>query len=570
MSVVSDPRAVLIPAGGAHLAGRLDRPAAHAPRRRPVLLCPPWGWAEVASYRARWEWARRLAAAGHLTLRVDLPSTGNSPGTPRDTGRVPAWIDGVAAAARWLDDEAGGGGVAVIGLGLGGLLAAAAARAGAPITDLALWGAPEGGRQFVREVRASALLSGVPAEEPAPGVGGLAAHGFLLGDETLADLGPLRLHDALDAPRLQRLLLLGPDALPACETSPGTSRTTSVQMTRTSGDGWGAFTDHPERPVLPPAVVDTVAQWLAGSAPDGAAPPDRRGTRSPTSQEPLAGVRETAILLPGGGLGTTGTLAEPTAGADRDAPAAIFLNAGAVRQIGPNRLWTEAARRFARRGVPAVRVDLDGIGDADGGGCDAWRDADFYVPSVARQVLEMLDELEATAVASRFVLIGLCAGAPAALHAAHDPRVSGAVLLNPGAVVYDDAVHTRRELAHLRRLRSPAVWGRAVRGQVDGARVVAAARAVARAPRDTRRRPDDRVQRCLAPLADGHAALTVAFSGAEPLRDELVADGTLARLAALPRAVLGDLPGTDHTLRGREAQTATHALLDEHLERVRG
>src|SRR5262249_53958126 len=119
-----------------------------------VLICPPWGWDEVTSYRARGAWATRLAAEGRPSLRVDLPGAGASPGPPADAGLADAWIDAVAGAAAWLAALPDVDRVAAIGLGLGGLLAAAAIGRGAPIDDLVLWAAPETGRAWIRELRA--------------------------------------------------------------------------------------------------------------------------------------------------------------------------------------------------------------------------------------------------------------------------------------------------------------------------------------------------------------------------------------------------------------------------------
>src|SRR2546426_4613860 len=53
----------------------LHPPSPECPRRSPVLICPPFGWEETCSYRARRDWAEHLAAAGHTALRIDLPGS---------------------------------------------------------------------------------------------------------------------------------------------------------------------------------------------------------------------------------------------------------------------------------------------------------------------------------------------------------------------------------------------------------------------------------------------------------------------------------------------------------------
>jgi hypothetical protein len=76
-------------------------PSADAAPATAVLLCPPWGWNDVTSYRARRAWAEHLADGGHPTLRFDFPGTGDRPACPRP-GRLAAWTEATAAAAAWL------------------------------------------------------------------------------------------------------------------------------------------------------------------------------------------------------------------------------------------------------------------------------------------------------------------------------------------------------------------------------------------------------------------------------------------------------------------------------------
>ena len=52
----------------------------------------------------------------------------------------------------------------------------------------------------------------------------------------------------------------------------------------------------------------------------------------------------------------------------RDRPAVIILNAGVLHRVGPHRLHVALARRLAARGLPALRIDLAGVGDSPGRG----------------------------------------------------------------------------------------------------------------------------------------------------------------------------------------------------------
>src|SRR3954451_21514074 len=111
-------------------------PPGDAPPGTGVVLVPPFGWDEVASYRIRRAWADELAAAGHPTVRIDLPGTGDAGGGPRDPDRVDAWVEPIAAAAAWLRGRPACPRVALLGLRRGGLPSCAAAPGGAPAEDL--------------------------------------------------------------------------------------------------------------------------------------------------------------------------------------------------------------------------------------------------------------------------------------------------------------------------------------------------------------------------------------------------------------------------------------------------
>ena len=44
--------------------------------------------------------------------------------------------------------------------------------------------------------------------------------------------------------------------------------------------------------------------------------------------------------------------------------AVIFVNAGLIHHIGPNRLHVLLARALGRQGVASLRIDLSGVGDS--------------------------------------------------------------------------------------------------------------------------------------------------------------------------------------------------------------
>ena len=136
-----------------------------------VVMCPPFGFEEVCSHRPRREWAEHMSAGGYTALRLDLPGTGDSEGSPRDPDRLARWTEAVGGAAAWLKSAQGELRVAALGIGLGGLVALQASAEGWPIDDLILWGTPGRGRTLLRELRAfarmeAAHLSSIGEEQP--------------------------------------------------------------------------------------------------------------------------------------------------------------------------------------------------------------------------------------------------------------------------------------------------------------------------------------------------------------------------------------------------------------------
>jgi len=577
MSAQLAARAVYLDVKPDAVFGQLHEPAS-APLATAVLIAPPWGWEAVASHRSLRAWAQRLARSGHVTLRVDLPASGDSGGMPGDAARLHAWIAAIIQAADWLRAESGCGRIATLGLGLGGLLAGKAVADGARIDDLVLWAAPVRGRAFVREQRAFSglqtsrlTLTGEPEPSLLPD-GWLEAGGFVLSAETIEELEQLDLR-ALQPGRLQRALLLERDGASIDARLSAHLEQAGVDVSTGPGHGWEAMVFHPERPQPPERVFAQVSSWLA-RAPEPAGA--MSGVRPPAAAGEVmleidgARVRESSLIVPRPAGRLVGVLAEPV-----DVPSAdlcaVFLNAGAVRRTGPNRIWVEASRRWAARGVPVLRVDLEGIGDADGD-ADRYRDmTKFYVPELVDQVGLVLDALETRGFGDRFLLTGLCSGGYWAFQGAvRDERVSAAVLVNAGALVWDDDLVTRREGRKVARLRQLAWWRKILRGDVKFARMRSITGTYLRGTIHRRRRAGGAsggaaVQTSIDRLRDIDTRLALAFSGDEALHAELAEAGILSRLEQWPNVELASLPGRDHTLRPINAQRAVHELLDRQL-----
>jgi dienelactone hydrolase len=334
------------------------------------------------------------------------------------------------------------------------------------------------------------------------------------------------------------------------------------------------MTSHPQQARAPLSVIRRVASWLEHAPNTPAAKPGGHTSvhDTDTARIELPGgcVIETPIFLDQRFGRLAAVLSEP---AERSAPAVgglcvVLLNAGAVRRIGPNRMWVEAARRWAAAGVATLRLDVEGLGDADGDPTPYAADAGLYVPQLVPQVIAALDELERRGTASRFVLGGLCAGAYWSLYAAlDDARVSAALMINPRALVWDPALLPARDL---RKLFSAEVSLSKIREQVSGPRVRAIAHYVLTGPTRS-------VARRRAAKLDDHAIVErlrrsgkqtlFVFAENEPLQDELATSGELAALERMPNVTIEYIRVRDHTLRPCRIQHDAHELLDRALER---
>ena len=557
-----------------------------------VLICPPWGWDDITSYRARRAWAEHLA--GPAVRRC--ASTSRAPATaaarPPTTGGSRRGRPRSLARRHGSADATGAGRVAAIGIGLGGLVALDSVAGGADIDDLVLWATPGSGRAFVRAERAFANLQTSRyslAGDPEPTLlpdGWMEVNGFVLSADTVGALEAMTL-DASSLGRLGRVLLLDHDGIPANAGLRGQLEGAGIEVTGSAGPGWGAMTFHPEQFDPPLVVFATVDTWLAAAPvalrPVPATPVSPVIARDETFFE-VDGVRvREAPFTVAHEVGTLfGVLAEPVDG-PRPPLTAIFLNAGAVRRIGPNRLWVEAARQAAAAGLPTLRVDLEGIGDSDGD-AGRYRDvAQFYRDQLDEYIVAFLDALEERGYGDRFVLAGLCAGGFWAFNGAdRDERAVAALMVNPGALEWHPELVKDRNAAKLNRLRRVAWWRRILRGQVKRKNVVAVARATASKGGHAaaslparlvarRRGPASAgvsVERILDRLRDRDVRVVMAFSDEEPVRAELERDGVLARLDRWPNMAVEALPARDHTLRPIVAQLGVHALLVRELKRA--
>ena len=252
----------------------------------------------------------------------------------------------------------------------------------------------------------------------------------------------------------------------------------------------------------------------------------------------------------------------------------MLLNGGAQRHTGQNRNWVETARRWAAEGVPSLRIDLPGIGDAGGQGAGPLGPADIHDPVRTQQVLAALDWLREEGIAERFLVAGLCAGAYWAYHAAlADGSVAGLGLINLHTFAWSPTLGDERaRRATVRALRGE-VWSK-LRGSRHAAiaitrslRTLANVRALAQARRGQHEHTG-RVGAELTELDARGCEVDFLLGQHEALFEELRSFGVLERLPQWKRVRLEEFGWEDHAVRALASQRLVGVWLDRLLGRV--
>lgn len=110
----------------------------------------------------------------------------------------------------------------------------------------------------------------------------------------------------------------------------------------------------------------------------------------------------------------------------------IFLNAGLIHKIGPNRIYRKLSEKFSKIGFNTFRFDFSGIGDSQSSNDKISGDA-----SHVREIVMAMNCIQKSKGIDKFLLSGICSGARLAFLAAlQDSRVIGLSLIDGE---YEDA-----------------------------------------------------------------------------------------------------------------------------------
>jgi len=548
--------------GANTLLGHLDVPET-AGGSLGVLIVPPFAWEDVCSYRPLRFLGRTLAANGIPALRFDLPGMGDSSGGALDQGLLEAWIQSVNDAATELRAATGVQEVAVVGIRMGAMLAVSAAARGANIQDLVLWGPSATGRAMLREMRAFGAMERL----------GFQIGGFLITTETQRALESFAL-SALPAMGNRRILFLSRDNLPADVKLIQSLEASGATVETAIGTGYAAMMEG-----IPPSGINlAITEFFTKTLPHNPDAPEgglsrlleERPAKAVVASEGTP-VSETVYRINRSSGAMFGILAEPEAKHHPTEWCILFLNPGPVRHTGPNRMWVEAARRWAAQGIVSLRMDLLGIGESDG---ESLLTVDeLYRVEMLEQVEAAMDSLRSRLGVQRFAVIGLCSGAFLAFQGAiRIPDIRTAILLNPRAFFWDPELDRRRLTRDaVKKLGAWRDWRRLARGQVPLEHIKRALRRAFGSIREAQVGPHRQLQpeamaNAWESIERSQVRVTLAFADDEPLLEEMEEEGQMPPETSRVRCVR--VANCDHTFRPLWAQKFIHELIDSELHEV--
>ena len=474
--------------GEVPLAAVLTLPGGGVASELGVVICAPLGHQNVCTYRPLRTLAERIADRGVPVLRFDWPGYGDSADPAPAGDALELWLSSIRSALATLRTETGVAEVALVGLRIGATLALIEASRSGEIARLVLLAPHLRGRGYLRElaafeaVAARSLFKAAPQAPPPLPEGSFETGGFLFSASERLALEAIDLRTLTPEAHVPaRVLIAAIEAEPPLEALGAQLAERGASVATRILPGLARTWDSSQRSLMPPECSGLIVDWLLeGVAPQPPRPVPVRQLPAVLRLEQGAIQEQTTLLdTPSGRLfAVTCGPSEPVASGE---DWVVFLNTGRIRRGGTSRLSTIWARRWARAGVSSLRLDVRGVGDADGVGVgDESLVEDplaSYTPAVLDDVRGALAWLVERHGAKRFMVVGLCSGATIAYQLAlAEPRVVGAGLINTPAWYWDD------------RLRELNAWRQARVGGVAPYALMRSARTRGRACRSGRSR----------------------------------------------------------------------------------
>ena len=246
------------------LFGCYDPPRGRPNREAAVVLCYPAGHEYVASHRAMRQLAARLCSKGFGVLRFDYYGTGDSAGESEDytiaraRRDVELAIDEARALSRCSE-------VDLVGLRIGGTIAALVGAGRRGLSRLVLWDPVVDGRRHLEELAALEGKRAGMTPEPARG-DALEVMGFSLSGALRGEIGKIDLTSA-KLPDVERVLVLGTRPGPEAETLAQAYRSGSSSVRFERLEAPELLLENVDRVAVPARVINGIVSWISDDRP---------------------------------------------------------------------------------------------------------------------------------------------------------------------------------------------------------------------------------------------------------------------------------------------------------------
>jgi pimeloyl-ACP methyl ester carboxylesterase len=441
---------------------------------RLVVMCAATGYEELSAHQSWRVLADLIAAAGLPVLRFDYLSVGDSLDGAGKCSQIETWTQSIRDAITWGRSKTKAKEIVLVGVRIGGALAAIVAEEHPEVTALVLLEPVINGKTYVREQRlaASMMANALRLPELAADPEAINLGGYILDKRSLEALAKIDLRRGSSLANREVLLLGGVASAQLRQTLEHQGRHVE------SGDfpGYSKIMTSPTTTVVPFDDWERVAAWLT-RRPAGAA-----------ACHVEAGVLATSRFIErrvafGEGASLRGVLCTPT-GVSLGQNATLFVNAGGNHHTGWGRSTVHQARRLAAQGHASLRMDVAGVGDS------VWfrqgvRRAIYNEDQLA-DVSEAVSYLRSQGL-HRITVTGRCSGAWLAFHSAlRDERIARIVLVNLQRFIWregDDleiAMQTtyRSTESYLEEIRDGSIFRRLLNGDVNWSRAGGALRSL--------------------------------------------------------------------------------------------
>jgi alpha-beta hydrolase superfamily lysophospholipase len=533
-----------------------------------AVLCAPVGHEYTRAHRTIRHLADRLAHRGIPALRFDYHGIGDSPGTDLDPDRVGRWLADVRAAVAKARALSGRRRVCLIGIRLGGTLAAMATW-DSPADLLVMWNPVLKGKTYVRELQAIAMTAEREAHEID---GALESAGFVMSGETIAQVRSINLLDR-DIRAASALVVARDDTAQDLSLNEKLGER-GIDNAYYRAPGWTGMMAEHQFTVVPEEAIDHIAEWVeCHSAECPVVPAESREEGDPSITFPVDGalVTEQAVRF-GSDRHLFGVLTASNHNATR--PAILMFNAGSVHHVGPNRIYVALARHLSAAGFDCLRFDLESLGDSV---LRAPGRENYPYPHTATADAGAALEFLKSRGYERIIALGLCSGAHTTFHTglqfAQYP-IEELILINPMSFYWKEgnSLDTSRRFedaaAYKRSMRDPKRWMKLLRGDVNMKRLMEVV--VGEARNKLRFREDPRLSSDLRKLVDEYQRpITFFIAEGDPGRDILMAGAPRTATRAMKQGAMRIemIPGADHTFSQFKPRKDLLGRLNAHLSR---